>query len=375
MKLKFLILLLTISTGQLLSQKETVYSIVKQPQSVDWYQKQLQLWKAELKTNPKNATAWKNAYIAMRMIKIKSSFKKQEDLDQFISQMQQAIPNTYEYHYLTYYNGNNNDSLFHHVKKAFEMAPNREEVYPDLLTHYILNQDKKKIKETSELWFNSNSYSANILNFGYNLLASCEDNSVLITAGDNDTYAPVIIQNQLNYKTDVRVLNIYLLQMDDYRKRLFNELGVPSLNKKLSDYKTQYDFMKAIVRQLEKHLDIPLYYSTTVDKGVYKESLGNTFVVGLVLMHCENKIDNIAILKRTIEQELKLDYITCSFSNDLSKQVVIQSNSAYLLGFLTLYNHYKLSGETTKKDRMEKLIRKIASDNNDTHNILKYLEH
>ena len=378
MKIKLILLLIVISTHQLFSQKQTVYSIVKQPQSTEWYQNQLKLWEAEIKTNPKNATAWQNGYIAMRMIKLTSSYKKQEDLNAFIKKMQKAIPNTYEYHYLTYYNrdvaGDKYEKLYHHIEKAYKIDPTRTEIYPDLLSHAMINSNKEKIKEYSTLWFNSNSTSPNLLNFGYNMLASCEDNSVLITNGDNDTYPPTIVQNHMGYKPNVKVLNIYLLQKDKYRNDVFKSLGIKPFNKKMSDYKDSYTFMKDIARHLEKFLEIPLYYSTTVNKGLYKASFEKTYVVGLAVQYCEKKIDNIAILKRNVEQNFKTDYIETSFLNDISKQVTAQSNNAYLLGFITLYNHYKLSGDEVNKKKMDKLIRKIAASNNNSSNILKYLD-
>ena len=374
MKNKLILLFIVLATNQLKSQKQTVYSIVKQPQSTEWYQNQYKLWSKEIKQNPKNATAWQNAYIALRMIKLKSTFKTQKDLDMFIVDMQKNIPNTYEYHYLTCYNGNNSDSLYHHVEKAYKLNPKRPEIYPDLLTNAILNTDEKRLKEYSSLWFNSNDISPSILNFGYNMLASCEDNSVLITNGDNDTYPPIVVQNHLEFKPNVKVLNIYLLKTDKYRTAVFKKLGIKEFNKKEKDFENQFAFMKAIVRHMEKELKIPLYYSTTVNQGLYKESFEKTYVVGLAVQYCEKKIDNIAILKRNVEQYFKTDYIETSFYKDISYQVTAQSNNAYLLGFITLYQHYKLSGEIPKKDKMEKLIRKIAASNNNSHNVLKYLD-
>ena len=69
------------------SQKQTVYSIVKQPQSVDWYKNQFKLWEAETKSDSKNTEAWQNAYIALRMLKINGAGKTQEDLNAFIKKM------------------------------------------------------------------------------------------------------------------------------------------------------------------------------------------------------------------------------------------------------------------------------------------------
>ena len=356
------------------SQRQKVYSIIKQPQSVEWYTNQYKLWSDLLEKEPKNAEAWQNAYIALRMIKIFNAKKTQKDLDVFIKKMQKSIPNTYEYHFLTNYNGNNSDSLFSHVQKAFAMNPKRTEVYPDLLTYYVLKDNRKEIKKYSDIWFNANDYSPNILNFGYNILASCEDNSVLITNGDNDTYPLIIVQNAMNFRRDVNVLNIYLLKQKNYRDKVFSRLKVKLFNKLESDFENQYEFMKAIVRHLEVHLGIPLYYSSTVNAGIYKSSKKDTYIVGLALQYCKKNFDNIAVLKKNVEQNFRLDYLLNTFFNDISSSIVTRSNDAYLVGFLTLYSHYKVSGDIKKQLKMRKLLEKLAETSSNSAYILNYLK-
>ena len=359
-------------------QKQKVYSIVKQPQSIEWYKTQLDLWSVETNSNPKNAMAWQNAYTAMRMLKINKAGKTQEDLNAFISKMQKAIPNTFEYHYLTYYNGevegDKYDKLFHHIEKAYLLDSTRSEIYPDLVSYYLLKGNKKEYNRYSNIWFNSNSISPNLLNFGYNMLASCADKSVLITNGDNDTYPLFLVQESLGFKPNVEVLNIYLLQKEDYRNRVFKKLNIPVFFFLYSDYKDAYDFMKAMATHLEKNLAIPLYYASTVNPGLYKASKEKVYITGLALKYSENKFDNMAILKKNVEQNFKLDYLTSNFYNDLSKQVVLNSNQAYLTGFLTLYRHYSDAGELQKKQWLENILKNIAETNPNKDYILKYIK-
>lgn len=378
MKIKLIAFLLLFSANQIFSQKESVYSIVIQPQSVEWYQTQLNLWNAEITKNSKNTEAWQNVYTAMRMIKIKSTFKTQEDLNVFISKMQKAIPNTFEYHYLTYYNGevegDKYDKLFHHIEKAYKIDPKRSEIYPDLLSYHLLKGNEGDYNKFSKLWFNSNAMSTNLLNFGYNVLASCDDTSVLITNGDNDTYPLFLVQEAMNYKPNVEVLNIYLLQKEEYRNRVFKKIGVRPFDKKEKDFKDNYAFMKAIARHLENDLKIPLYYASTVNPGLYKESKDKIYVVGLALKYCENKFDNIATLKKNVEQNFKLDYLSTSFFNDISKQVVSNSNNAYLTGLLTLYSHYVNSGDILKQQWLGNILKDIADTNGNKDYILNYMK-
>ncbi|MEN8928385.1 MAG: hypothetical protein ABF240_05930, partial [Flavobacteriales bacterium] len=373
-----LILFSFLLASSIYSQKQTVYSIVKQPQSLEWYQNQYKLWEDEIKSNPKSTEAWSNAYTALRMVKIKSSFKTQDDLNVFIQRMQKAIPNTYEYHFLTYCNGevegDKYEKLFHHIEKAYKIDKKRTDVLPDFVTYHLLKGNKTDHNKYCKLWFNSNEMSPNILNFGYNILASCEDKSVVITNGDNDTYPLFLVQEALDFKKDVSVLNIYLLQKQGYRNRVFTELRIKPFDKKESEFKDNYAFMKAIVRHLEKELEIPLYYSATVNPGIYKESKDKVYITGLALLYSESKFDNIAVLKKNVEQHFKLDYLSTHFFNDISKGVVHNSNGAYLTGFLTLYKHYALSGDLQKKEWLGNILKSIAENNPNKEYILNFLE-
>lgn len=378
MKIIFSTLLLACLTFTSYSQKETVYSIVKQPQSPEWYQKQFELWNKETETNPQNTEAWQNAYIALRMIKITSGQKTQEDLNNFIHKMQKAIPNTYEYHYLTYYNGevegDKYDKLYHHIEKAYKIDSSRSEIYPDLVSYNLIKGNKERYNKFCRIWFNSNSMSAGILNFAYNLLVSCEDESVLITNGDNDTYPLFLIQEALNFKPKVKVLNIYLLQKDEYRNRIFKELNIPLFDKKSTNFEDPFEFMKAITRHLEKELKIKLYYSSTTNPKIYEESKENVYVVGLTLEYSTQKFDNIALIKKNIEQNYKLDYISVSFYNDISQSIVYNTNNAYLTGFLILFNHYKESGDILKMQKLKNILTAIAQNSSNKEYILNYIK-
>jgi len=65
------------------------------------------------------------------------------------------------------------------------------------------------------------------MDYNYNVISMLEEDAILITNGDNDTYPVWILTKLLNYRPDVKIVNRSLLNTEWYPEHLIKNEGVP----------------------------------------------------------------------------------------------------------------------------------------------------
>ena len=374
---------------------EPVYSIVKQLKPYEWYVSQVNAWEKEIKKDSLNPNAWYNYYIANRMANLTGKPEKWEnkkdvileDMSDIVSNMGRLIPESFEYNHVKWWNGGNNFDLFPYLEKAYKINPSRSETYDDFITYYEVKRDVKSVEKFCKMWYDSRDISQGILNFSYNMLMSTENNAILFTAGDNDTYPNWILQYVLGVRQDVTILNTSLLFIDEYKNVMLKELNITPFEKSpedfysddiknSGDYQTTYNnYQKALIKHIiENSGEKTVYFSITSSKNVYGQFEDDLYIEGLAFRYNKLRYDNIAVLRRNVEQRFLLDYLKIDFTNDISISVVDHTNYNYILPFITLYDHYKLAGDNYNASVIKDYAQLIANKKTDEELIMKQFE-
>ena len=368
-KLIFAIAVFVIGLSSLAQKPERIVSFVIEPHECDWYQTQAELWKKETMKNKKNASAWMYYYLATRyehtMCGEPQYMLDEEDykvLGDILSGMAKNVPQSYEYNYLMYYNsGWGNPENTKYLLKAYEINPDRSEIYPDLIVYFETNgkyEDRDKVvKHRQEI----SPASPGMMAWNYNALATLEENAIVLTGGDNDTYQKWTLQIVNNIRPDVRVINTSLIMIESYRNRLFSELGIAPFTIKVDSSNWQ-NFNQLIVEHVcHNSGSHPVYIWNSLPEGHYASLKDSLYLEGIVYKYSPERYDNVAVIRKNFEQIMLLDYVIAPLSADVSQSIVDNSNLNYIPAFMQLYDHYRLCGESDKAGNMAKLLRLLVS--------------
>ncbi len=359
------------------TKPEKVYSIVKVDKPISWFKEQSVLWKNETKKNQKNANAWYNYYKAMRYVKILSDtnfidgLNVDNELNNIIKQMEAKVSNSYEFNLLKFAQGGMDLTLFPYLKKAYEMDPDRIDAYSDLVAYYEAVRDTNNLKTIMIKWYKSNDFSPGLMALNYNEMQSLEKNAIIIVWGDNMYYPKKALQYALGIRIDVKVVLAGFLNFPNYRESIFKELGIETYKKQYNDFNDGRKFKQDIIEYFAKNIgNRSIYFSSTLESSFSEKIKDNLYNEGLVYKYSKEKYDNIAVTIKNYEKIYLKDYICYDFSNDVSQSIVDYANLNYIPSFITLYDHYKASGDNDKASEIKAKIYGIVKK---TENCEEYL--
>ncbi len=351
---------------------EKIYGKNKVLKPNEYFLRQMDLWGREIEKNSKNADAWYNYYRANRNAYIKGEegdsqkakgISRFDRLKNIVDEMEKNVPNTFEYNFVKWANGNNDFSLFPFLEKAHQLSPNNPDVLMSLIFYYEIKGDYLQRNKNIQTYYDLGEYSPGLLNYSYNMLSGLKKNAIVFTEGDKDTEAALILQYGKAYRPDVRILNVNLVLMKEYRDHAFKELGIDTLNYEPLQNDDNFElFHKTIVEHVSKNRNNrPVYVAVNV-RDVYTTSISkNLYITGLAYQYSTKTIDNIHLLKTNIEQNYAIDYLKVYFPRDISFGNVNSMNENYILPLSTLSSYYSLGGDNLKANYYKDLALKVAT--------------
>jgi hypothetical protein len=359
---------------------EPIQSITKVQMTNDYYTQQAQLWKAELDKNNTNPQAWFNYYRANRYMQIAGENdtvrgnSRFDRLKTIIDEMEKKIPNSFEFNYLKWLNSGNDLTQFNYLEKAYAIDPSREETYTDFVSTYEMLMMPEKRDEFAKKLFAKGNVSPGYLNYNYNVLMSLKPNAIVLTVGDNDTYPLWVLQAQFGIRKDVQIINLSMLYVNEYFKKLSNKLQFEDIDP-MKSYENASLYVNSIVKRIANNaLKRPVYTALTVDEKFTKPVANELYLVGLAYEYSLEKFDNIALLKKNMEQQFALDYLQVQFYKDNAQESIKYANGNYLVPMITLYDHYKLSNQNDEAKYWQTLIKLVAKNCGQEEYIKEYIK-
>lgn len=221
-----------------------------------------------------------------------------------------------------------------------------------------ISGDKNQAAAVCREWYESGTYSPAWLDWNYNALMSVENDALLFTQQDNDTYPALLLQYALQVRTDVKVVSLNFLEDSGYRKALLDGESWTWI-KAESSVAQLLDQLQHPPKTLDKPLK-PLYFGVMVHKNLLSSDKQQFYLTGLALKFSPINFDNVAVLRYNFENRFRLDNLDVNFSREKDSEVIASANLNYLPALLLLQKHYSTSGESDKAEKVERIALRIA---------------
>lgn len=225
-----------------------------------------------------------------------------------------------------------------------------------------LSGDRTLVESICKEWYASGKFSSGMLNWNYNALMSVEQNAILFTQQESDTYPALMLQSALLVRPDVSVLSIQLLEDQKYRELIIGREGLFWIPKDC----TLSDFIKLLLKPTGGKTvpPKPVYFGSMTNKNLLQYDKEKLYLTGLALKFSTIAFDNVATLRYNYENRFHTDYLDLSFEPETDPTAVSRVNLNYIPAFLLLHRHYTATGESDKASRLQNLALRIARAGN-----------
>ncbi len=179
------------------------------------YVKLAKQWKAYHDAYP-SEYAYANWMYAARYAEDKDEDKDYEELLNQGLRKYQANPTLLYLKSMLKHGAHANRDARRYLEQAVALDPKYSDPWFSLVIHYMDEGEHEELNLALRKLLESGTIQDEVMDFCYNMLISLDNNAIIITNGDNDTYPIWILQNVLQMRTDVTIINRSLLNSDWY---------------------------------------------------------------------------------------------------------------------------------------------------------------
>jgi hypothetical protein len=273
--------------------------------------------------------------------------EQQQQMNQYVSLLSQAAPESFEFHFYTYISGNYNIALIDHLLKAEALRPDNSDVQIQLTAYHLITQNSSEAKKYLKKLHANGRITEIMTLYGKDVLRSVPKNGCLITHGFEDTYGAVYAQLFMNERTDVTIVSLDLLQSETCRNTLKNKgFSLPNATTIDVAYLSNFGALNA-TKNLSVSLTVPKEYLAPIQQNLY--------VAGLVMeYHAEGCTGNFERNEELWNHELSISII----KNGQDKARSLSSN--YLPMLLLLRKEYQTKGQQEQVKKIDEVLDQIA---------------
>lgn len=256
---------------------------------------QVNYWQAQVNGDKQNQKAWMNLFKSTlyQLYPDRSrnlTKEAKEKLKSLLDEMKQNVPDSYAYHYANYLVLGKTNEGFSALARAYALDQ-QPEFFDDMLAKAIIENNQNDIKLFSKKVKELGNYSSTTFEYNQNVLASLEKNAVLFTYGSSDTYPLIVLQEQLNQRRDIKIINLGWLTHPTYAKEVYSLLGLESpsvLNVTEEEH---------LSRLTTSRNNLPIYFALTLSENSYLPYKGRLFCTGLAFKYSELNLLNVKVLE------------------------------------------------------------------------------
>ena len=354
-----------IASAQTRSDKpEKIESIIKTQHDAEWHARQATLWEKEVKKNPDNDEAWYYWFTATRyslMLDDAEQDAYDKALTDILNRVHKERPDSYARYVIDYECShfislkNQPDDLQDNMLKAMQMRPDFEPMLSGYVVYLMKKGRTDLMPGVLKRWYETGDYSYATLAFFYNALAGMEENGILFTGGDVDTFSPLMIQYAKGLFQDRIIINQSMLWDNEYRKTLLDLLGLKSyeMPEKFSNEKEMEQWHENLIFYIAQNCGRPVYFSSTMGQKYFKDHL---YSEGLINRYSTRRYDNLAAKRRNYESVYLTDYLLESFSADTFDTIAYKVSLNYISPFKSLLDYYKAQGLKSEYDKLRTIM-------------------